>query len=245
MKKVVSIMLMLALAICCLGITTFATDDYHSLEDIQDPRILGFIEALTPFFENPDSWRVLTSDEIDISDSLYYDSFDLYLNHDYQAIYAKWGASLKYVDYLPVVLMEPSHQTQEIESLAASTSRGVSIGNLAFIANAHTNFEFTISMSGNYTVNITEGIISSASNPSLQLVYYQYPTYGNCYIGIITRSASISSDKQSVTFTSRFRCYREYTMGGYDDCGLFQASLIGNTAGTLIGFSPVEYGYPI
>lgn len=100
-------------------------------------------------------------------------------------------------------------------------------------------------MSGNYTFNVTEGIISSASNPTVTLVYYQFPSYGPGYIGIVTRSASISSDKQVVTFYARFRMYRTLDMGATDDCGLFEASIKGNPNGTLIGYSPVQYGYPI
>lgn len=72
------------------------------------------------------------------------DAIEAYRNGNYQKIYEKWGSIVKYVDYLPIEIETSDNQTNGIEPFAAYVSKGVTKGNLAFIAHYQTNFEFTI-----------------------------------------------------------------------------------------------------
>lgn len=106
-----------------------------------------------------------------------------------------------------------------------------------------TNSEVAVDVTGNYQYNESDAVVKYMSRPTVRLVSYSHTEYGPCYITPKGWRTDYTDGDSTATFVIDFEIYRD-CIWGQDDCGTFEATVVGDGNG-FCSCSPSDgYIYP-
>lgn len=222
--------------------------DEETLEQLSQAEMNDFIDYISLFFENPHEYHAIDFSGNDISEDFYDMYYPLYQTKDYQNLKDIVRSEIAWLEQVTEEDATWENTFDNSISPFATTKNLQTSTHLSYISNLLLDFEFAISLTGNYTYDTSRQRITKTEDPYVSLYYYQFPLDATLTITNIVKSSQILNNGQRAKFSVTFSVYRTTNGADWEPlyCGKFNGYIIGDTNGGLpVEFSPEDYGYPI
>ena len=201
-------------------------------------------EFVKPFFEAPTSYEVIDLNGNDISEQCYFENIALFEEGDYLQVYYNMRDKVSSIDKKCGFLENSKVLGMRKPILKASKNRSAYNAFCCLYTPAITHSEATVGMTGNFTVDTVNGIITKASNPFVELESYQHTDWHRVILSSLSRTYSIAKNKSTVEYRASFYLYSD-DGNNVTKVGKYALSMKSDSNGNVISVSPEGYVYPI
>lgn len=207
----------------------------------------AFINYISDFFDFPDEWHAISKDGNDISEKFYMDNIDLYLDGKFDDLKTNADNQIawleNYVDDIEKIDQASNAKPKAILDTTTLTTSTY----LVYICDRVTsNYEFAVTVSGDYEYNSQTKRITSTEYPTISVYYYQFPDQGTLTLTNIKKTKSIIDNGTKASFEVTFSVYR--TTDEWEPLygGTYRGKIVGDSKGGMpVEYDPSGYGYAI
>lgn len=216
----------------------------NTQEEIEEMHIQNCLSYMQPFFENPADYRVIGKNGEDITEQFYNENKGYYFSGDFKKVYEAVNENVLSLDAYEQYEEFPLNYA--LDSIDANKNYSALHYFCCLYTPAITYNEATVLLRGRYSVDIANGIIASASLPSVELDSFEHTDWQTMYTESISNTYNIDPSRETVEFSATFDLYGDgLAVVGRIYYGRYKISMTANASGSVIDYNPKTYVYPL